>query len=98
MGIRERQGNRHSVQAEQQDPGEDLEVGDDKQGHGEEGVPAGGPHRHTLVHASGRPHQRPLAHLSEALPNSPSSLIISKLIKLGTDGRYVHTNTNISIP
>lgn len=74
VGIRERQGNSDGLQVEQQDSGEDVQVGDDKQGHGEEGIPAGRPHCHPLLHAGRRPHQRPLAHLSQALSNS-STLI-----------------------
>lgn len=73
VGIREREGHRDGVQVQPQDSGEDVQVGDDKQGHGEEGVPAGGPHRDTLLHAGRRPHQRPLDHVPEALSN-PSRL------------------------
>lgn len=64
MGICEREANGDAIQVVAQDSGQDLKIGDDKQGHGKEGVPAGGTHRDTLVHAGGWSHQRPLDHLS----------------------------------
>lgn len=85
VGIRESQGHRDTVQVVQQDPGKDIKIGDDKQGHGEEGVPAGGPHGHTLVHAGSRPHQRPLDHLphqtlATTLHLCPASFLCASLI------------------
>lgn len=58
VGVREQEADRDPVQEMPEDPGEDLQVGEHQQGHGEAGAPMRRAHGYPLLHAGGRPHER----------------------------------------
>lgn len=72
VGVREQQAAVAGVQVQPEDPGEDVQVGVDQQGHGAPGLPLRRPHRHPLLHAGRRAHQRP----PRLLPAPPRLLLI----------------------
>lgn len=59
VGVREQQAAVAELQVQPEDPGEDVQVGVHQQGHGPPRPPLRRPHRHPLIHAGRRAHQRP---------------------------------------
>lgn len=59
MGFCEQEAHLHPVQILPENPRQDLEIGDDKQGHGPARFPASRTNGHALIHAGVGPHQRP---------------------------------------
>jgi hypothetical protein len=78
VGVRKQQAAVAELQIQPEDPGEDVQVGVDQQGHGAARLPVRRPHRHPLVHAGRRAHQRP----PRVMPAPPRLLLLLRLTDL----------------